>query len=107
MEGCHKVCVRAQTFSVNVCVCPSWTVYDDTFPLCLLETSKRHLRHSLTLNSIYSFLWEFTASALNSQSNYPHAHALQQTPLKCGIQSSTYCTHVFQVNMTHSAAPLI
>lgn len=87
MEGCHKECVRAQTFSVNVCVGPYWTVYDDTFPLCLLRAaSKRHLRHSLTLNSIYSFLWEFTASALNSQSNYPvlfkhtHTHTSTNSP---------------------------
>lgn len=80
--------------NLRLCVC--WIVCDDTFPLCLLQTLKYHPHHVLTLNSFYSVLWEFMASAPHSVPPdctvlFTHTCIIQHTLHKCIIQMSDDC----------------
>lgn len=82
--------MRGQTFCLcmRVCVCIHLLDSYDTFPLCLHQTSKRHLHPALTLNSIYSVLWEFMASA-------PH-----NGPPDCTALSKTHSKHSLKALLT-------
>lgn len=60
-QGGEDVCVKADLLCEFV---RSWTVWDDdTFPLCLHSTTKRHLCPVPTLDPFHSFLWQFTSTA--------------------------------------------
>lgn len=86
--------LRDGTNSVFLRVYPLVIVCDDTFPLCLQQTSKRHIHPALTLSTICAVLWEFMA--FGRQTGPPecavlfaHISILKHSPHKCTIQPST------------------